>query len=197
MDDVQGRVRAGRQSAWWLYLVAGAGVIVAYLLISVPVRHLISPLLAASATAAMLAGIRMNRPRPATPWYLFTAGMGLFAAADVIFGLYQFQGTSVPFPSAADVLYLAAYPLFAAGLITLTRVQSRRLRWAGLLDAGIITLGATTLAWAFIIAPYLRSHLSPLPLTVSLAYPVADLVLLCMATRLVLTTGTRTPPSYC
>ncbi|MFC9244780.1 putative bifunctional diguanylate cyclase/phosphodiesterase [Streptomyces sp. NPDC057136] len=193
MDELHGRVRAGRQTAWTLYLAAGAGAIVAYLLISVPVRHLVSPLLAASATAVMLVGIRRNRPHPAAPWYLFTAGMGLYTAADVLFGLFQFQGTLVPFPSAADVLYLAAYPFFTAGLITLTRVQSRRLRWAGLLDAGIITLGAATLAWAFIIAPYLGSRLSPLPLAVSLAYPVADLVLLCMATRLVLTTGTRTP----
>ncbi|WP_405807680.1 EAL domain-containing protein [Streptomyces sp. NBC_00210] len=193
MDEVHGQVRAGRQAAWWLYLAAGAVVIVVYLLISADVRHLISPMVSASATVAILVAVLRKRPQPAAPWYLFAAGMALYTAADTLFGIYQFEGTAVPFPSPADALYLGAYPFFTAGLIALTTVQSRGRGWAGLLDAGIITLGATTLAWVFIIAPYLFSQLSVLPLAVSLAYPIADLVLLCMAARLVLTTGTRTP----
>ncbi|WP_367318149.1 putative bifunctional diguanylate cyclase/phosphodiesterase [Streptomyces sp. HUAS ZL42] len=120
--------------------------------------------------------------------------MALFAVADVIFGAYQFGGDLVPFPSAADALYLGAYPFFAAGLIRLASARrSGGMRWAPLLDAGIPTLGMATLAWAFIVAPYLRSHLSVLPLAISLAYPLADLVLLCMAVRLVLTTGVHSP----
>ncbi|MFK4100586.1 putative bifunctional diguanylate cyclase/phosphodiesterase [Streptomyces sp. NPDC019531] len=180
-----------RKDAWWWFLTAGGLVVGAYLLVSAPVRHVFPPVLASSATAAIIVGICWNRPRPARLWYLFAAGMGLFAAADFVYGSFQVAGTLVPFPSAADVLYLSAYPCFAAGLIGLTSASRGSKYWVPLLDAGVITLGASTLVWAFIVAPYLRSHLSALPLAVSLAYPLADLVLLCMAARLVLTTGVR------
>ncbi|MDG9709605.1 putative bifunctional diguanylate cyclase/phosphodiesterase [Streptomyces sp. DH10] len=180
-------------NAWWWFLAAGAVVIVAYVVITAPLRHLFSPVLAACATAVILVGVRWHRPRPSRSWYLFAAGMGLFTVADVIFGGFQAAGTLVPFPSPADVLYLAAYPCFAAGLVSLMAAWGRGVRWGAVLDAGIITLGMSTLAWAFIVMPYLRGHLSALPLAVSLAYPLADLLLLGMAAKLVLVSGIRLP----
>ncbi|MXM66585.1 EAL domain-containing protein [Streptomyces sp. HUCO-GS316] len=191
MEEARGVGGVVRRNAWWWFLVAGALEGVAYLLVTAPVRNLFSPMLSAAAVLAILAGIRWNRPRPAGPWYLFAVGVALFAAGDWIFGSYQVAGTMVPFPSAADVLYLTGYCVFAVGLAALGRLSAGGMRWAPLLDAGIITLGASTLTWVFVVMPYLRSHLSALPLAVSLAYPLADLVLLCMAARLLLGTGVR------
>lgn len=191
MQEAQSK--ALRRNAWWWFLAAGAAVIIVYVVVTAPVRHLISPMLAACSTVAILVGVRWHRPRPSRSWYLFAAGMGLFTVADVIFGAFLFAGRLVPFPSPADVLYLAAYPCFAAGLVSLMAAWGRGGRWGAVLDAGIITLGMSTLAWAFIVMPYLRGHLSALPLTVSLAYPLADLLLLGMAARLVLVAGLRLP----
>jgi hypothetical protein len=115
----EARTKQLRKHGWWWFLTAGAVVIIVYLVVTAPVRHLLSPVVAACATLAVLVGIRWHRPRPSRSWYLFAAGLGLFAVADVIFGGFQVAGTLVPFPSAADVLYLAAYPCFAAGLISL------------------------------------------------------------------------------
>ncbi|MFD5233365.1 diguanylate cyclase domain-containing protein [Streptomyces qaidamensis] len=181
-----------RSHAWWWFLAAGAVVITVYFLVTAPVRHLFSPVLAACATVAILVGIRWHRPRPSRSWYFFAAGMGLFAVADAFFGAYQIAGM-VRFPSVADVLYLSAYPCFAAGLISLMAAWGSGVRWGAVLDAGIITLGMSALSWAFIVMPYLRGYLSALPLAVSLAYPLADLLLLGIAAQLVLVSGVRLP----
>ncbi|MFI2433447.1 diguanylate cyclase domain-containing protein [Streptomyces sp. NPDC018693] len=192
-----GKVHVGlssRRNAWvWAYVAAGTALIVTCLVTSSPKQYLLPGLISGSVVFAILAGVIRNRPPSVLPWYLLAAAMAPFAVADTIWGLYQARGDEVPFPGVADILYLASYLLFAAGLVTLARQQTGRLHWAGLLDAGIVTLGFGTAAWAFIVAPYLHSELSAWPLTVSLAYPVTDLVLLSIAARLMLTTDTHTP----
>ncbi|WP_367320426.1 putative bifunctional diguanylate cyclase/phosphodiesterase [Streptomyces sp. HUAS ZL42] len=191
MEEARGAGGVVRRNVWWWFLIAGGLEAIAYLLVTAPVRNLFSPMLAAAATLAILVGIRRSRPRPAGPWCLFAAGIGLLAAGDWIFGSFQVAGTEVPVPSVADALYLAGYVVLATGLLRLGPAPASGMRWAPLLDAGIITLGMSTVTWTFVVVPYLGSHLSALPLAVSLAYPLADLVLLCMAARLVLTTGVR------
>ncbi|KAB1150055.1 GGDEF domain-containing protein [Streptomyces luteolifulvus] len=192
MRTVDVRLPSRRNAAAWAYVAAGTAMIVLYLLTSATARYMLPVMISGSVVFAVLAGVARNRPPSALPWCLFAAAMAPFAAADLIWGLYQAHDVEVPFPGVADMLYLGTYVLFTAGLVTLARQQSGRLHWAGLLDAGIVTLGFGTLTWAFIIAPYLRSELSAWPLAVTIAYPVTDLVLLSMAARLMLTTGTHT-----
>ncbi|MEU9575314.1 EAL domain-containing protein [Streptomyces massasporeus] len=182
-----------RRHAWWCLLAAGALVIIVYFLVTAPVRYLFSPLLALCAAVAILVGVRWHRPHPSRSWYLFASGMGLFAVADAIFGGFQIAGTLVPVPSVADVLYLAAYACFAAGLVSLMAGWGSGVRWGAVLDAGIITLGMSTLVWAFIVMPYLRSQLSAMSLAVSLTYPLVDLLLLGIVAKLVLLSGVRLP----
>ncbi|MEU0215374.1 GGDEF domain-containing protein [Streptomyces sp. NPDC006265] len=193
MGKMQVSLPARRDATAWVYVAAGAVMIVIYLGTSSAARYMLPVLIAASVVFAIAGGVIRNGPQPVLPWLLFAAAMAPFAVADAIWGLYQVRDAEVPFPGVADILYLGSYLLFAAGLVTLARQHSGRLHWAGWLDAGIVTMGFGILSWAFIIAPYLRSELSAWPLAVSIAYPVADLVLLCVAARLMFTTGKRTP----
>ncbi|MGW0989969.1 diguanylate cyclase domain-containing protein [Streptomyces sp. NPDC002486] len=193
MGKLQVLVPVRRDATAWMYAATGAVLITIYLVTSSTARYMLPVLIAASVVFAIAWGVIRNRPPSFLPWLLFAAAMAPFAVADAIWGLYQVRDAEVPFPGVADILYLGSYLLFAAGLVTLARQHTGRLHWAGWLDAGIVTLGFGILAWAFIIAPYLRSELSAWPLAVSVAYPVADLVLLCVAARLMLTTGKRTP----
>ncbi|WP_406405125.1 GGDEF domain-containing protein [Streptomyces sp. NBC_00879] len=193
MGKVHVPLPSRREAAAWAYAAAGTAVIITYLVTSSSARYMLGGVMSASVVVAIVVGVIRSRPPSVLPWYLLAAAMAPYAAADTIWGLYQVRGVEVPFPGVADWLYLGSYLLFTAGLVTLARQQSGRLHWAGLLDAGIVTLGAGTLSWAFIIAPYLRSELSAWQLAVSVAYPVTDLVLLAIAARLMLTTGTRTP----
>jgi diguanylate cyclase len=91
----------------------------------------------------------------------------------------------VPFPSVADGLYLAFYPILAAGLLLLVRGRAPGRDAASLIDATIITTGVGMLSWVFLIGPYARlPDLSLSQRLVSIAYPLGDLLLLAVAVRL-------------
>ena len=50
------------------------------------------------------------------PWILMAFGQALFVAGDLLWNWYEVIGED-PFPSMADVLYLAGYPFIALGLL--------------------------------------------------------------------------------
>ena len=119
-------------------------------------------------------------------------GQGLFVAGDLLWNWYEVIGED-PFPSMADVLYLAGYPFIAAGLLLLIRRRVGDGDRGGLLDAAILTTAAAILSWTFLIQPQLvNSDLDALSLAITLAYPVADLILIGVAMGLLTTPGART-----
>jgi len=68
---------------------------------------------------------------------------------------------------------------------------------ANLTDALIITIGLGLLSWVFLLDPYVQAPgLSQLVKAVSAAYPLSDLLVLAVAVRLVVGTGTRPPAFY-
>ena len=147
-----------------------------------------------SAVVAIVAGVRLHRPRAAVAWYLIAAGQLLFVMGDVIWGVFEFALSSEPFPSVADVLYLLGYPVLAAGLLRLVRVHLRGGNVGARLDATIITIGAGLIAWVFLIDPYVDDHtLSGLELAISVAYPLSDLLVLGVGIALAVGPTVRTP----
>jgi diguanylate cyclase (GGDEF)-like protein/PAS domain S-box-containing protein len=149
-------------------------------------------LFGAVSVAAIVYGIVRNRPADRRPWLLFALGQGLFIVGDVIFSLYDVVFHESPFPSAADGFYLAAYPALAGGLVVLVRRRRPGQDWAALLDAAIVTVGLGSLSWAMLMAPYTRDpSLSRPELVISLAYPLADVLLLAVAVRLLFGGGRR------
>jgi hypothetical protein len=91
---------------------------------------------------------------PSGGWYLFAFGQALFVAGDVVaYNYVEFFGRQLPFPSIADVLYLAVSPAFVAGLLLLMRRRHRGRDRASLIDSLIIATGVGFLSWVFLIAP--------------------------------------------
>ena len=120
-------------------------------------------------------------------------GQALFVAGDIMWNWYETIGES-PFPSLADVLYLAGYPFIAFGLLLLIKRRIGDGDRGGLLDAAILTTAVAILSWTFFIRPLtIDTELDPLSLAISLAYPVADLLLIGVAMGLLTTPGARTP----
>lgn len=147
-----------------------------------------------SAVAAIVIGIRLQRPRAAGAWYLIAAGQLLFVAGDVVWAVFEFALHSEPFPSVADVLYLSGYPVLAVGLLRLVRIHLRGGDLGALIDASIIMIGAGLLAWVFLIDPYVDDHtLSGLELAISVAYPLSDILILGVGIALAVGPTTRSP----
>jgi signal transduction histidine kinase len=182
-----------RLAPWNLCLAAGiAGTGVFYLLDS-PWQLVWGNLVAGGAVLAIVAGLWWRRPLPALPWLLLLAGVLCFAGGDVVWTVYEQVALIDPFPSAADVIYLAGYPLLAAALLLLIRGRSPRGDWTSLIDATVIAVGTSLLVWVFLVEPYVRDQsLSLVERVVSIAYPAGDVLLIALAARFAVTPGRRT-----
>ncbi|WP_158845028.1 putative bifunctional diguanylate cyclase/phosphodiesterase [Streptomyces sp. NRRL WC-3742] len=136
--------------------------------------------------AAIVVGVRLNRPAHARHWYLLALANLSFTAGEVVQAVQlDILHRPNPFPSAADALYLGEYVLYAAGLLGFLRWRTARQDRAGLLDALIPTIGLALLAWIYLILPYARNpDLSWLQKAVSIAYPLGDVVVLALILRL-------------
>ena len=80
-------------------------------------------MIGASAVTVALIGVWRNKPDRAAPWILMAIGQALFVAGDLLWNWYKVIGED-PFPSMADVLYLAGYPFIALGLLMMIRRRS-------------------------------------------------------------------------
>ncbi|MER6616412.1 aminotransferase class I/II-fold pyridoxal phosphate-dependent enzyme [Streptomyces xantholiticus] len=136
--------------------------------------------------AAILVGIRINRPARRWPWLALAAANLAFTAGDTAYNiLNSFFDQSNPFPSVADAFYLSTYPLFAAGLIGFIHY-----RWPGkdlpsLLDALVFTAGLAVLLWVYLIGPLSHAEgMTWIQRAISIAYPLGDVLMLTMLTRL-------------
>ena len=195
-EFLQSDMRVSRH-AWWLYLALIAPLTVGYLaglLNNGPVYNAIG----FSAVIAMVVGVRSHRPAARWAWYVLAFGEVLFVGGDVLaYNYTAIFGGALPNVSIADVFYLACYPVIAAGLLLLIRSRSPGRDWASLIDSVIVTIGLGLLSWIVLIAPL--AHNATLPLgtkLVSIAYPLADILVLGVAVRLAVGAGRRSPAYY-
>jgi diguanylate cyclase (GGDEF)-like protein/PAS domain S-box-containing protein len=188
-----------RPPAWLAYLALGALLTAAYVLLppfrgSGPVMNL----LGLSPVLAIIAGVRLYRPRSVAPWGCFAVGFVLFWVGDLYTYSYPLLlDRDVPFPSPGDAAYVLVYPVLMAGLLLLIRRRSDRGDRGGVIDGLILTVGLSLPQWIALMAPYLHDNeLSPVAKLVSIAYPLGDVLLLAAAIRLSLDGGRRAPAFY-
>ncbi|MFD7901321.1 putative bifunctional diguanylate cyclase/phosphodiesterase [Kitasatospora sp. NPDC059747] len=141
--------------------------------------------------AAIVIGVRLNRPSHALPWYLLALANLSFTAGEVVQAVQlQILHLNNPFPSVADGFYLAEFVLYAAGVLGFIRWRTAHQDRAGLLDALILTMGLALLSWIYLILPYARNaDLDWFPKAVSIAYPLGDVVVLALLLRLLTPRG--------
>lgn len=178
--QAQHRHRRGLPASWWwrLYAASGALLVAVHTVVEAPALYV---LVATSAVMAVVAGIRLNRPASAAPWLTLAAGLLLSATADLVwFGYDAIGDNPAPFPSVADVLYLLAYPVIAAGLLGLG--GRRTLDRAALADAATVAVMAGSVVWLTHVS---SSAQAPFATVVADAYPVASVLLLAAAVYVV------------
>ncbi|MEV0532586.1 EAL domain-containing protein [Kitasatospora sp. NPDC050463] len=141
--------------------------------------------------AAIVVGVRLNRPAHRLFWYLLALANLSFTAGEVVQVVQmQFLHLGSPFPSVADGFYIAEYLLYAAGVLGFIRWRTAHQDRASLLDALILTMGLALLAWIYLILPYARNpDLTWFQKAVSIAYPLGDVVVLALLLRLLVPRG--------
>jgi len=161
-----------RRSPHYVVFACGAPCVAAYLFLSPAARDVVYGLLGAAAAAASgLASARLRGWRRLS-WSLLGVGLALFVAADSISSWYQLSSGSLPFPSAADAVYLVGYAALVAGFLTMARRTFR----GGLLDSAMVAGSVAFIGYVLLVEPSgARVDLGSL---VAVAYPTADVLLL-------------------
>ncbi len=176
--------------AWRVYLVAAIAPLAVYYLLPDAPEAVSYELLGIGAGVAVLVGVRLNRPRHVLPWLLLAAAQLAWVAGDVLWGYLTLVGAD-PFPSVADVFYLARYPLAAIGLAMLVWRRGT-VDWRMLCDAAIVTVALMTVGWVLLVDPLLADpNLAPFERVVALAYPLGDALLLAVLVPALSVTGHR------
>jgi hypothetical protein len=135
-------------------------------------------ILAASAICARGA-VRRTAVAARAAWWCFAAALLLFGLAEILWGLLYAGGGDVPTPNPTDVLYLATYPLFMAGLVLMVRARVLDVPWHRWLDGFVLVLIVATPGVLLVIDPVLQnSPIDPLGRLVTVAYPLGDVLLL-------------------
>lgn len=133
---------------------------------------------------AIVAGVRDIRPRRPGPWLALAAALVAMMAGDYLFGLAA-DANADPAP-AADLCYLAMFPLVATALFGLTRASSTLIGRAGLLD--LLALGSAALlaGWVFIASPRIgTAGITATEWSIQAAFTLGDVVVLVVTVRLV------------
>ena len=113
-------------------------------------------------------------------WRRLAVAFAAWWAGDVIWFVYEVVLRQAPFPSLADVGYLAFYPCAAWALLSFPSRARRRSDWTKLgLDAITVLLCAAMGIWYLVVGPTVHDHPSQgLAMALNLAYPIGDLLVL-------------------
>ena len=142
------------------------------------------------ATALAIAvGVWRYRPETRLPWALFAGGNLCFSIGDIVGSIQN----EPPVPSAADWIYLSAYPLLAAGLVLLLIRAGGHHRMAAIGEALIFSCAFALVQWTYILDVIVDGSGSATERAVSAAYPTMDVLLLAALAGFFVTAAWRTP----
>lgn len=123
---------------------------------------------------------RAAASRERTAWAWVGAGCAAYLAGQLVWSYYALaRGVQPPYPSLADVGYLAAYPCLLVAVLGLWRGNAqRRLDVEVAMDALLVTCTAAALMYEFLLEPMLRAGGSALALATSVIWAVGSIAIL-------------------
>ncbi|HEY6730035.1 MAG TPA: GGDEF domain-containing protein [Solirubrobacterales bacterium] len=112
-------------------------------------------------------------------WIAISASVLAWAAGEIWWTLYIEGNPSAPYPSPADIGYLAFYPLAILGLYLLVRSRAQELDPRLWMDGVIAALGTGALGAALLLE-FVADHASgsTVEMATTLAYPFGDVLLI-------------------
>jgi len=107
----------------------------------------------AAALLAIVAARETQQPSARRTWRFIAAAIVAYNIGNLIDAFLRI-GDLTPFPSLADLFYLAFFPILLTGFTIAVRASSMRVSWGRLLlDSLILVLGFGTFFWFFVISP--------------------------------------------
>jgi two-component system cell cycle response regulator len=140
--------------------------------------------------ACLIRALRGGPERAA--WFAISASILAWAAGEIWWTLYIEDNPSAPYPSPADVGYLAFYPLAILGLYLLVRARATELDRRLWMDGAIAALGTGALGAALLVE-FVADQTTGTTAEVitTLAYPFGDVVLVSLIVGIIALTRWR------
>jgi len=125
-------------------------------------------------------------------WLAIAAAVLAWAAGEIWWTLYIEGNANAPYPSPADLGYLAFYPLAVLGLYLLVKARARELDPRLWMDGLIAALGTGALGAALLVE-FVADHTSGTGIEVAttLAYPFGDVVMVSLVVGVIALTRWR------
>jgi two-component system, cell cycle response regulator len=144
-------------------------------------------------SAGLACLLRASRGGPERgAWLAIGASILAWAAGEIWWTLYIEDNPSAPYPSPADIGYLAFYPLAVLGLYLLVRARAEELDRRLWMDGLIAALGSGALGAALIFEFVAeRTSGSGVEVATTLAYPFGDVVLIALIVGIIALTRWR------
>ncbi len=180
------RAALGRSSGPFVAFALGGVLLVTAFVLTTDrvVQAVIYDAAGVGSIGAILLGLAIHRPTDRRSWLIIAAALGCWMGGDLIWDYHEIVLGNSPFPSEADALYLAGYPVFFIGILSLLLVAGRRTDVAGVIDAAIVAIGFGLAFWVFLIVPTLSDPAAnELERAVATLYPVGDILVLAMTVR--------------
>jgi diguanylate cyclase (GGDEF)-like protein len=157
-------------------------------------------LLAVTAVAATVVGVRKWRPDPAWPWLVVLAALLLFLVSGFLRVQLETLGDLTADRSLLpDLIALPGYVVLGAGVLALVHARNRghERDLDAVLDATLAALAALALAWVYLIGPALAQEHVPLAVRLLLVcYPPLSVFLLAIGTRMSFSPDTQESLSF-
>lgn len=119
---------------------------------------------------------RIQSRRLSLAWGMLAIAQLCYTLGDLTWAYLEIGLNQDPFPSVADALYLACYPLFLVGVLILPARPLTQTGWIKVM----LDMGTLILIWIFLFIPQVIAGAGAplLNQLISIAYPISDLVLL-------------------
>jgi two-component system cell cycle response regulator len=130
-------------------------------------------------------------------WLGLGVALSLWSGGEIYYSAVLAKQAAPPYPSLSDGLYLAFYPVSYLGLWVLVRSRVRRAPLSLGIDGVIAALAVAALAAAIVLPPVLETTgAADAAAATTLAYPLADALLLALCVGLFTLTGWRPGRSW-
>ncbi len=144
------------------------------------------------ATATLVVGATRARGLERTGWLVLAGGVAAYTAGDLYYALALSGDPNPPYPSPADLGYVAFYPASYAGLLLLLRARTSGLARSIWLDGAIAAAGVAALAVAVLFESVLHlTEGSAAGVAMNLVYPLGDATLLAAVVGVLVLNGRR------
>ena len=125
---------------------------------------------------------RMSKGRFPVIWLYFTAGLLLWFIGEAVWAGYTLiLGEELPYPSVADVFWIAGYIPFFIALYLYVKLFGNTLNKKTIAISMVVTATLTILAVAALLIPALHAEEDLARLVMNFAYPLLDLSLFSVA----------------